>query len=140
VSGRKRPVLRLVGAAGAPEDIFDDLVALRQGSISNSDRRTRIKETFARIPHDRGLELYRRIGSAAWVILIELDRLILKGRGRNPVRLTNQNLRAIGLTQGNKARALKQLEKAGVVTVERNSQGGRGKAPLVTHRWFPVRD
>ena len=39
-------------------------------------RRVRVKETFARIPHQRGMELYGRIGGAAWVILLELDRLI----------------------------------------------------------------
>ena len=46
-------------------------------------KRAPAKETFARIPHERGMELYGRIGGAAWVILLELDRLIFKSFGRN---------------------------------------------------------
>jgi hypothetical protein len=49
-------------------------------------RRTPTRETFARIPHKRGMELYGRIHGAAWIILLELDRLIFKSFGRNPVR------------------------------------------------------
>jgi hypothetical protein len=82
----RRPKLRLVGTA-SPTDVFDDLTVLRQEQqVPGSRRRPRLTETFARIPHDRALALYRQIGGTVWVLLFELDRLILKARGRNPVK------------------------------------------------------
>ena len=65
-------------------------------------RRVRVEETFARIPHQRGMELYGRIDGAAWVILLELDRLIFRSFGQNPVRLTNQALKAVGMSRNAK--------------------------------------
>lgn len=56
-----------------------------------SCRRVRTKETFARIPHERGLKLCGRIGAAAWVVLIELDRQIFKNH-KNPIHLPNKKL------------------------------------------------
>ena len=80
----RRPKLRLVGTT-CPADVFDDLTALRQEQQTpGSRRRPRLTETFARIPHDRALALYRHIGGAAWVLLFELDRLILKGPRQKP--------------------------------------------------------
>jgi hypothetical protein len=102
-------------------------------------RRQRETETFARIPHDRGLELYRRhrIGGPAWAVLIELDRMILAQRGQNPVCFWSPRLRAAGLVRGVRTRALRQLAAAGVVEVE---WGKRGLSPLVRHLWYPPRD
>ena len=55
----RRPKLRLVGTAD-PNDVFDDLAALRQEQQApGSQRRARLTETFARIPHDKALALYR---------------------------------------------------------------------------------
>jgi hypothetical protein len=88
------------GGDGKVDDvsIFDDLDALRAAAPepATAHRRTRLTETFARVPHDRALALLD-IGSAGWAILVKLDRLILIQRGRNPVRLTNSNLRRFGL-------------------------------------------
>jgi hypothetical protein len=98
-------------------------------------RRVRVKETFARIPHQRGMELYGRIGGAAWVILLELDRLIYKSFGRNPVRLANHNLEAVGMPRNTKWKALRQLEAAGVIAVVQEGQ----EAALVTHNWHPLK-
>ena len=81
---KRRPRLHLVGQD--PGDVFNDLGKLRT-DLAAPLRRQRIVETFARIPHDKALELYRhKIDRAAWVVLIELDRLVLKARGKNPVR------------------------------------------------------
>src|SRR5262249_57466182 len=92
------------------------------------------KETFGRIPHDKGLQLCQlRISCAAWAVLLELDRLILKAGGRNPVRLFSPRPRAPGLLGQARARALRQLQAAGVVSV---SQRGKGLSPWVTHLWF----
>lgn len=132
---RHRSHLRLVGSD--PGRIFDDLEQLRQDQRAPTPRRARSTETFARIPHDKAIKLYRQgISSAAWLLLIELDRAILKSRGRNPVLLWSPRLRAAGLTNQTRTRALRQLERAGVVSV---TQRGKGLAPWVTHLWFELR-
>jgi hypothetical protein len=64
--------------------------------------------------------------------MIELDRLILRGRGQNPVRLTYRAREAIGLSRYQTMRALQQLVTAGVISVEQRP----GHVPLVTHKWF----
>jgi len=133
---KKRHRLRLVGEHD-PTSVFDDLDALRQaqaapaGPAFQGQRRQRSVETFARIPHDRARALYHLSGSA-WALLIELDRLILEGRGRNPVRLTAHTLEASGLSEKRKRRGLNELEIARVIIVERHP----GRSPLVTHLWF----
>ena len=131
--------LRLVGSPN-PASVFDDLDALRRAQIApaapafQGQRRQRSVETFARIPHDRGLALsHQNLSGAAWALLIVLDRLILEGRGRNPVKLTHRCLKTAGVSRWTAKRALRSLERAGVVSVEHR----RGRAPLVTHLWFP---
>jgi hypothetical protein len=132
----RRPKLRLVGTAD-PNDVFDDLAALRQEQqAQGSQRRAPLTETFARIPHDKALALYRQVGGTVWVLLFELDRLILKAGGQNPIPLSSKRLRAIGLTEGNRMRALRQLEIAGVILIKRR---GRGHSPWVFHTWYPKR-
>jgi hypothetical protein len=133
---KKRPRLRLVGEHDPPS-VFDDLGALRKAQTApatpafQGQRRQRSAETFARIPHDRARQLYH-LGGAAWAVLIELDRLILEGYGRNPTKLTTKTLKASGLTEKRKRHGLDELEDAGVITVERHP----GRSPLVTHLWF----
>jgi hypothetical protein len=133
---KNRGRLRLV-SSHVPGCIFDDLDALRQAQGTPTShtfqgpRRPRLAETFARIPHDRARRLYPLSG-AAWALLIELDRLIFEGRGRNPVRLTTKSLKDSGLTEKRKRHGLEELEDAGVIAVERK----RGRSPLITHLWF----
>jgi hypothetical protein len=130
----RRPKLYLVGQD--PADMFDDLDQLRSDLASPPQRRPRAVETFARIPHDKALELLRqRINGTAWGMLIELDRLILKHRGRNPVRLESSRLRSVGITGRMRARALRQLEAAGVVQIAWRKSG---LCPWVLHLWYPV--
>src|SRR5262249_47090282 len=124
-----------------PGSGVDDFEALRRaqaapaGSTFQGRHRQRIAETFARIPHDRGFALGRRnLSGAAWALLIVLDRLILEGRGRNPVKLTYRYRKAAGLSRYMTKRGLQQLEAASVISIERQP----GQAPLVTHLWFPV--
>jgi hypothetical protein len=132
--GRRRPRLHLVGQS--PTDVFNDLDKLR-AEMGAPLRRARTAETFARIPHDRALKLnWRKISGTAWLVLIELDRLILKAGGRNPVRFWSPRLRAAGVTQWKRLRALRQLEGAGVIEIE---QRGKGLSPMVTHLWYPRR-
>jgi hypothetical protein len=134
-----RRKFRVVGSQN-PTDVFNDLDALgRAQAAPIFTQKSRLKETFARIPHDRAHALAcHGIGGPAWVILIELDRLIFIGRGRNPVRLTNHRLKAAGISSHVKSRALRQLEAAAVIRVL--SAGGGGHSPVVLHRWFPEQD
>ena len=137
--GKKRPRLRLVGEHD-PASVFDDLDALRTAQATpatpafQGQRRQRSSETFARIPHDRARELYRQIGGPAWILLVELDRLVLEGRGRNPVKLTPAVREAVGLSRWKLDHGLGLLEAAGIIRVERH----RGRSPLITHFWYPV--
>jgi hypothetical protein len=123
-----------------PAHIFDDLDALRRDGeqlklqSKANNKRSRSGETFARIPHDRGRRLYKKIDAAAWAILIELDWLILISKGKNPIRLTNERLYDIGMSRNAKFKALRQLESAGVIKVERQER----EAVLVTHLWFEI--
>lgn len=132
---KKRPKLHLVGSD--PADIFEDMDQLRSDLALPRQRRQRLTETFARIPHDKALVLYRhRLSCDAWVLLIEIDRLILKAGQRNPVPLSSKRLRAIGLRGGYRKRALRQLEAAGVILIKWR---GHGQSPWVFHTWYPKR-
>jgi hypothetical protein len=132
---RRRPKLYLVGQD--PSEVFDDLGKLR-ADLSTPIRRQRLTETFARIPHDKAFELFqRRIGRHAWIVLIELDRTILRAGGKNPVRLWSSRLRAVGVIGRARMQALRQLQAAGVIKVE---QRGEGLSPHVTHLWYPRQD
>jgi hypothetical protein len=132
---KRRPKLHLVGRD--PGDVFSDLGKLRT-DLAAPLRRPRTIETFARVPHDRALELYQhKISGAAWAVLIELDRLVLKARGKNPVRFWSSRLRAVGLTKRTRMRALRQLEAVGAIRVE---QRGKGLSPWVRHLWYPQSD
>jgi hypothetical protein len=127
--------LRLVGTHD-PADIFSDLDALRAQAPSLQPppkRREKIDELFARIPYDRALDLYGKIDAAAWIVLIELDRQVLKGRGLNPVVLGNDNLRKIGMTAKAQRHALQQLAAADVIKLQLR----HSKPPLVLHTWYP---
>ena len=134
----QRRRLRLVSSRD-PAAIFDDLDRLREEQRDGSSvrhKRQRSVETFARIPHDRALELYRhKITGAAWIVLIELDRMILKRRGQNPIRLINSRLTAVGVSHHTRRRALRQLAAAGAIELHYR---GKGLAPWVAHLWYPM--
>ena len=74
-----------------PAAVFDDLDALQQEKPVVATKRARTTETFARFPHNRALAMPTSISNAGWKILVELDRLILKGRPNND--LHEQGLR-----------------------------------------------
>jgi hypothetical protein len=117
-----------------PAAVFDDLDALREAMPTAGSKRARSTALFARIPHERAQTWGPHISSAGWMILIEIDRLILKGRGRNPVRLTNHRLRELGIGRDTKQYQLRRLAVAGVVKVETEQR----KWTVVTHLWFPA--
>jgi hypothetical protein len=65
--------------------------------------------------------------------MFELDRAILKAGGQNPVRLWSGRLHAAGLKHQTRARALRELERVGVILVKRL---GKGRGPWVFHTWY----
>src|SRR5262245_5533864 len=116
-----------------PAAIFDDLDELRQEMPGVATKRARSAETFARIPHDQAAAL-RNIGGIGWLIVVEIDRLMIKGQGRHPVRLTNHRIRQLGISRQSKRYHLRQLEEAGVLKVQSEAR----KWTVVTLLWFPT--
>ena len=92
-----RPTLRVVG----PEDDVDPLFAdygPAAGAPKDQARRPLAAKPFARVYLDVADRLFEhRVSGAAWRLLIEIDRLVLTQRGRNPVLLYSRRLRNIGL-------------------------------------------
>jgi hypothetical protein len=123
-------------------NVFDNLDALRKETEQldmpkSTGKRARSQETFARIYHDRALQLYGRIGAAAWVVLIELDRLILESSGhQNPIPFNHDRLFAVGMTRSAIYKALRQLQKAKVIQVKHWGRHAKD-VTLVTHLWYP---
>ena len=100
---RKRR-LYLVGQD--PADIFEDLDKLKSDLANPKQARERAKETFARIPHDKALALFKlNLSGSAWAVLFELDRVILRRRGQNPVRFDCPRLAAAGLSGNSNAKS-----------------------------------
>jgi hypothetical protein len=92
----------------------------------------KLAKTFAKIPHDRGLDFAKRSGNSALAVLLALDYVIFDEHS-NRVKLTNNILKQYGITHQSKIRGLRQLAEADVIAVE---WCGRGEAPIVTHRWY----
>jgi hypothetical protein len=55
---------------------------------------------------------------------------------RNPVRLTSAKLAKFRVSRGQKSKGLKLLEHSNLFLVERF----RGRNPLVTMKWIPIKD
>jgi hypothetical protein len=91
----------------------------------------KITKTWAQIPHHRGLDLAKRIGIPALAVLLALEVAVHKAHC-NRVKLTNDLLDQYGVTRQSKARGLRQIAAAGVISVEWDGQA----APTVTHHWY----
>jgi|SRR6516225_1688387 len=127
-----RPRFRVV-KTNDPAAVFDDIDALREAMPAVATKRARTAETFARLPHDQAAAM-RDIGGIGWLLVVEIDRLILKGRGRNPVRLTNHRMHQLGISRQSKRYYLRKLEAAGIIKVQSEVR----KWTVVTLLWFPV--
>jgi hypothetical protein len=98
-------------------------------------RRPLADETFVRLPYRRVTELYGRLSAASYAVLIELDHQHFKARGKNPLKLTNHtDLAAAGMPRNTKARALRELQDVGLITLQKEGKG----AFVVTLSWHPV--
>jgi len=68
-------------------------------------------------------------------ILLALYEIHFRDFGSNPVRLTSKILNKYRISRYRKYRALKLLEIAGLIRVERV----KNRNPLVTLKWLPVK-
>jgi hypothetical protein len=126
---------RVVNLAEVLEQRRANAQKAKTATRSRPSRRPRSEETFARFPYGRARDLFRQIGGPAWMLLIEIDRLVLENKGRNPVKLTTEALEGSDLTRRQVQRGLRRLERAEVITVEHRS----GRCPLVAHLWYPIK-
>jgi hypothetical protein len=86
---------------------------------------------FVQLPYRRALAVAGRLGVAPMAVLIEIGYLAFKAHGK-PVPLANKTLATAGIDRWAKTRALRELEKAELVTV---IWRGNGRSPLVSLRW-----
>ena len=86
---------------------------------------------FIQLPYERALAAAGQLGHAPMAVLIEVAYLAFKAHGK-PVPIANKTLRTVDIDHEAKTRALRQLEKAGLVTVVWR---GPGRSPLVSLRW-----
>jgi hypothetical protein len=93
----------------------------------------KLTETWARIPHERGLKLAKQTKCPVLAVLLALEAAVHKARS-NRVKLTNDLFRQYGIRPQSKTRGLRQIAATGTISVE---GGSRKKAsPMVTHHWY----
>jgi hypothetical protein len=98
-------------------------------------RRPLAETTFVRLPYQQITQLYGRLSVAAFHVMVELDHQHFKNRGKNPLKLTNQtNLATAGMRRNTKVKALRELQDAGLITLQKEGKG----AFVVTISWHPV--
>ncbi len=88
-------------------------------------------EAFVKLPYERTLAAAGRLGNAPMAVLVELAHQAFRTH-KSRVPLANAALQKVGVSRLAKLRALRQLESAGLVAVDRR---GRGRSPLVTLLW-----
>jgi hypothetical protein len=88
-------------------------------------------EAFVMLPYERTLAAAGRLGDAPMAVLVELAYLAFKTH-RNQILLANATLQKVGVSRLAKLRALRRLESAGLIAVDRR---GKGRSPLVTLLW-----
>ena|SRR6516164_9746313 len=102
---------------------------------SRKPKRNRQDRLFAMLPIEQFQSLAASAKSPLLATIFELDRLVLSSYGRsNTVKLSNHRLRQLGFSHQSKARALRQLESEGLITVTRNGRA----CPSVTVHWRPA--
>ena len=88
---------------------------------------------FVRLPYAWLRRLWEhQVSITACYLLGELDRLIHEPGKGNPVKLSTEALKSMKLSRWAAWRALRQLERAGAVTVLRH----RGRLPVVDVVWY----
>jgi DNA-binding HxlR family transcriptional regulator len=119
--------MRVTGKKG---DLFDDLGALRlPGDMAvetrvRSRKERKRRETFVQTPW-KSIEKMRGVDHT-WSVLMYLQHLSWK-QGGGPIKLANGMLEMDGISREAKRRALRELERRGLITVERHPR----KSPTV---------
>ena len=93
----------------------------------------KLPDTWARIPHGRGLMLAKQAKCPILAVLLALEVAVHKARS-NQVVLTNDLLKLYGITRQAKLRGLRQLAASGVISIDWRNQA----APRVTHHWYDL--
>jgi hypothetical protein len=122
----------------APTELNLDEIALTPEQVAElaplqkvSQPKPRLaRAKFVQLPYEPTLQAAGELQNAQLAVLVELAHLRFKTH-QNPVPLSNKALRAAGLSRLSKLRALRQLEKVGLVKVSQRGQ----KSPLVTILW-----
>jgi hypothetical protein len=100
------------------------------GIGNGNQKRRRSVERFAMLTEER-LRLLAKIGPrfpAAWLIYCHLLMVNWK-KLRQPVKLTNKALAELGVSRFAKYRALRELERVGLIKVKKHTDY---EAPIVT--------
>jgi hypothetical protein len=113
-----------------PDDIANALAPRQRRRAKRSTT-----NTWAKIPHDRGLTLAKRSGNSVLAVLLALEIAIHNARS-NRVKVTNGLLEQYGITPQSKMRGLRRLAAADVIAIEPH---GQREAPVVRHRWYTRR-
>jgi hypothetical protein len=122
----------------APTELNLDEITLTPEQVAELAPLQKVSQTkprlarakFVQLPYEETLQAAGELQNAQLAVLVELAHLRFKTH-ENPVPLANTALRAAGLSRLSKLRALRQLEKVGLVKVSQRGQ----KSPLVTILW-----
>ena len=96
-------------------------------TVAHTQRAKRRKRQFIKVPMDWHIRLLRARNIAASKVGLHLLWLHFRDNGR-PTRLGNLALALEGVTQKQKLRALDELERLGLISIERR----RRRSPIVT--------
>jgi hypothetical protein len=120
-------------AKDQPDDLLDVQPARRrQHTTWRKEKTARLTKTWAKIPHDQGLQLAKQARSPLLAVLLALEAAVHEEHS-NQVKLTNGLLGQYAITPQSKTRGLRQLAAAKVISIKR---GGSKQAPVVTHHWY----
>jgi hypothetical protein len=120
----------LIRKLSLPEAEIIEIEARRDAYVAK--QRAKFERGWARIDCRAGIAIAERFRhpGPAFVLLFAIYDLVFK-TGKNPIKLTNVELKAYGIDRYTKMRGLRQLTKVGAVSIEQ-----QGKcAPLVTYLW-----
>jgi hypothetical protein len=111
---------------GDPFDIQNLRLSPDQIRVVTPRKITRRREHFIRVPFG-WLERLNGASGKVYALALHLLYLHWKGRGQ-PIKLANGMLKIDGISRAAKWRALAELERRGLVSVERRSK----RSPLVS--------
>jgi hypothetical protein len=127
---RRRAEGKEDGAMRVKRDVFDNLETLRQpdGMVTEARVATRKerkrRETLVQTPW-KTVDKMRGVNHTWW-ILMYLQHLHWRNKG-NPIKLANGMLGLDGVPREAKRRAIRELERRGLITVERHPR----KSPVI---------